>query len=287
MLPCSHARKHMSVIIKTDYKNGARNIKESRAATNKSNFDEDKLIWEYIVKNPCSSLYTKYNLVNGRKDHTYNAVGDKITNHVIKYLQHEFNVYEANQVTKEMISCIAESLCVSDSKITAPFSRDASRQSVDELTQFATISKYIDEKFIWNKPKNGLYTLVNGNIIIADTKEKKSFVKSANARSIDFICSSENITIYTFAKYTEAAGSAQLHQLKETKHFIEEAILYTNTHTTDDFAYFYILIDGEWGESHIPELNDICKEYPNIQCGNCESLIDFINSFKDTYDKKN
>lgn len=270
----------MSVIIKTDYKNGALNIKESRSATNKSNFDEDKLVWEYIAKNPCSSIFPKYNLVNGqyRKDNIYNAVGDKITNHILKYLRYEFNAYDVSQVSKEMIGSIAALLSSSDSKITAPFSRDASRQSVDELTQFATISRYINEKFTWYKPTNGLYTLINGDIIIADTREKKEYVKSANARSIDFIGTSECITIYTFAKYTEAAGSSQSHQLKESKNFIHEAILYANTHTTDDCTYFYILIDGEWGESHISGLNEICKEYPTIKCGNCESLINFVNT---------
>jgi hypothetical protein len=270
----------MSVVIKTEYKNGAKNIKESRSETNQSNYIEDRLVWEYIAANPCSSIFPKFKKTKtGRnsKDTDYNEIGDKISNYIVRDLSHIYNVDDITNVSKEMISEIAQLLLISDPRITIPFSRNACRQTVDELTQFATLQKYVNNTFTWNKPVNGLYTLCNGDIIIANTIKKKKDVKEANARSIDFICNGGDITIHVFAKYTEAAGSSQSHQVKESKNFINEAIAYVNKHNTDNM-HFYVLIDGKWGESHIPELNTLCQQYVNINCGNCESLIDFVNS---------
>jgi hypothetical protein len=269
----------MAIIIKTEHKNGAKNIKESRAATTLSNFEEDKLIWAYIASNPCSSLFPKSKkTITGRKgsDLVYNTVGDKIANHIVRNLSNIYHVNDVEGVSIQMIAEVAQAWIAADIRTSITYCRNASRQSIDERVQLATLKKYTNSLFNWDKPHNGLYTIHDGEIFIADTKQKKKYIKKANARSIDFICDGKGITINVFAKYTKECGSSQDHQLKESKHFIHEAMKFVDSHKNN--THFYVLIDGEWGESHLPELDALCNQYPTINCGNCESLINFINS---------
>jgi len=39
-----------------------------------------------------------------------------------------------------------------------------------------------------------------------------------------------------------------------------------------------ILMDGVEAESHLPEFNDMIKEYPTMFAGNCEDVINFVTS---------
>jgi hypothetical protein len=256
-------------------KNGAENIRLSRLATRRSNLEEDKALWKILAKTPCSNILPIFKNKNGRlvKDSAFRtamSVGSTITQRIITRYADDFNVLTEDDVTTEMIQDLAKKYLVWPVEAQLLVCRDPSRQSIDEEVQKATLEKYLPTATV-NKPTNGVLTLVSGDIVKKPKKDK------VEARSIDFVIDNGK-EFNVFAKYSAVSGSGQSHQAEESYRFIKEAIKYTDKHRDD--KYFIALTDGAEGERHLAELNELAKDYSNIFAGNCENVIDFINSIK-------
>jgi hypothetical protein len=268
----------MSKVILTPTKNGAENIRLSKLATRQSNLSEDSAAWLTLSKTPCSKLLPIYKdkwLNSGRVkqiiDHSYDDamhVGTTITQRIVTLYANDFNVFSVTDVTHDMIKELATDYRSWPERAQLNVCRDPSRQTMDEEVQKATLEKYLPTATV-NKPSNGVLTLVNGDLIKKPKKDK------VEARSIDFVINNGK-EFNVFAKYSAVAGSGQSHQLNESTRFIKEAIKYTNKH--NDGKYFIALTDGKEGESHLAEMNELVKDYPNIFAGNCEQVIDFIST---------
>jgi len=281
--------------MKIESKNGADNIRLSRLAGREENLTADKEAWKVLISKPCSDIHKIYKtkiLKNNRTkqvvDHTYDEameVGTTITKKIVRLWADIYNVVTEDDVTTDMISSLATKLLNADKEFQLQNCREPNKQSLDEDVQKGTLEQYLPG-FKVDKLTNGSMTLFEGDII------PKPKYKKANARSIDF-----NITLdpnqavlnfvnqrlkdfqgLVFAKCAVMAGSAQQAQMEEDERFIEEAKKYIDKH--NDGKYFFVLIDGKWGESHIPHMNKLAEGYPTIFAGNCENVIDFINSIK-------
>ena len=269
----------MSKVILTPTKNGAENVRLSKLSTRQSNLTEDRSAWQTLSTTTCSKLlpiyknkFLKSGSVKKVIDHNYDdamAVGWTITQRIITRYADDFNVFREEDVTSSMIKELATEYLTWSERAQLLVCRDPSRQTMDEEVQKATLEKYLPTATV-DKPTNGVLTLVNGDII---KKPKKGKVE---ARSIDFVIDNNGKKFNVFAKYSAVAGSGQSHQLDESKRFLEEAIKYVNKH--NDGKYFIALTDGAEGERHLPELNELATEYPNIFAGNCEQVIDWINA---------
>lgn len=257
-------------------KNGAENIRLSRLATRQSNLAEDKANWEILSKTPCSKIHPIYKSKNGKliKDTAYQTamnVGNTISQRIITRYADDFNVQYEEDVTVEMIKEVATNYLQWPERAQLLVCRDPSRQSIDEEVQIATLRKYLPNAIV-DKPTNGDLTLLEGDIV------KKPKNQKLDARSIDIVVNSNGKEFNLFAKYSAVSGSGQSHQSQESRHFIKEAIKYVTKH--NDNKYFIVLTDGAEGERHLPEMNELANGYSTIYAGNCESVIDFINSIK-------
>jgi hypothetical protein len=266
----------MSKKIIVEGKNGAENIRLSRLETRNSNLEEDLIEWKQLIKEPCSNELPIFKNKNGRlvKDPAYKktmSVGSTIAQRIFSKRADYYNISNENQVTREMISELANEYVKAHHLLQLEFCRDPSRQSIDEEVQKATLEKYLPNATI-DKPTNGVLTLVNGDIIKKPKKDK------VEARSIDFVVINGFNEFNIFAKFSLVSGSGQSHQADESRRFLQESVKYTNKH--NDKKYFIALLDGGEAESHIPELKELFKEFPRLFVGNCENVINFINSIK-------
>jgi len=256
----------MSKVIVVKNKNGSENIRLSRLETRKSNLAEDKEKWKVLAKNPCSTLLP----TNDKKLKKFQDMGTTITNRIFSKRADYFNISNINEVTGAMIAQMATLYLESHELLQIEFCRDPSRQSIDEKVQIATLKHYIPNATV-KKITNGTILLHEGNFISSKKKNK-----DVQARSIDITVDRNQKEFYIFAKYAGVAGGGQSHQAGESKRFIKEAMKYIDKN--NDGKYFIILMDGEEAERHIPEFNDMIKDYPNMISGNCEDVIDFVLS---------
>ena len=281
----------MSKVIITDSKNGADNIRKTRQATNESNWKEDSKVWNVIqhinVNDPNLSksvnkkgeIKFKYEKANGftkagvpKKPKKDSEVSDVITTLAKKIANNnalEYDITYEDEVEFWMILDMLEWLVSAPKKCQKFFCRNASRQSVDEDAQIQTIAKYTQLEVI--KPTNGEFTVANGDML-----NKKKIKDKKFARSIDSIIPA--INAYGFLKYSGPVGSVtSVHQVGESKSFIEECKKYCVKHTDD--KKFFVQVDGGAGEDHIPEMRELIGKYSNrIFVGNTEQVIDWVMS---------
>jgi hypothetical protein len=271
----------MLEVIITPTKNGAENIRLSRLAVRKANLAPDREAWRTLAKTPCSRQHRVYktkiskngstrNIVNHDYDDAM-EVGSTITKRIMRYWADDYGIGLEEQVEPWMIAEIANMYLNLPERMQLMVCRDPSRQTIDEEVQKATLTNYLLECTV-EKPTNGSLTLINGALI----KKPKGEKNANGARSIDFVIRKNSIEFYVFAKYAAVAGSAQQAQMEESERFIQEACAYTNKN--NDGKNFIVLTDGAWGESHLPSMNALVQNYPNIFAGNCESVIDFISA---------
>jgi len=256
----------MTKILVVNSKNGAENIRLSRLATRKSNLIEDKEKWKVLAKNPCSELLP----ATDEKLKKFEDMGTTISNRIFSKRADYFKIDSINQVTGAMIAQMATLYLESHDLLQIEFCRDPSRQSIDEEVQVATLKHYI--------PDATVKKITNGTIILheGDFTSSKKKNKEVQARSIDITVNRNQKEFYIFAKYAGVAGGGQSHQAGESQRFVKEAMKYIDKN--NDGKYFIILMDGEEAERHIPEFNDMLKDYPNMISGNCEDVIDFVLS---------
>jgi hypothetical protein len=271
----------MSKQLVVESKNGAENIRLSRLATRQSNLEEDRECWKTLSQYPCSKklpIYKNKYLNNGSTkkiiDHDYDDamnVGTTITQRIVTRYADDYCVTVEHEVTPAMIQDLAKKYLTWPVEAQLLVCRDPSRQSIDEEVQKVTLEKYLPMATV-EKPTNGVLTLVNGDIV---KKPKKDRVE---ARSIDFVITTvgSDKEFYVFAKFSLVAGSGQGHQADESHRFLQEAIKYIVKH--DDSRYFISLLDGGEAERHIPELQLLINGQSRIFAGNCEQVVDWINT---------
>jgi hypothetical protein len=241
--------------------NGKINIEASRRATNESNLKEDIEKWKTIVQLKDENI----------KDNEIKNVIKAIRNRLkVNYEFHGLN--DENNIPFKEVQQLAEDYLKCPKSIQISLCRNSTRQAIDEIVQYETLKKYIKNFEVINLP-SGKYTLRNGDI-----KSDTSGV--GEARSIDVSIRSPNYeTIaWGFLKYSKVGGSIQTQQATEAFMYLEQAKLYCEKHK--DNALFFIQIDGESGEKHLPMLNDNIKSHKDrIIIGNTRKIIDFFNNF--------
>ena len=280
----------MSKIILTPTKNGTDNIRKSRQATNESNWNEDSKVWKFIKNiDPKSSKLSKsvnkkgevkfkYEKENGitnkgvAKFKTDKEVSEVITTLAKKIANNnalEYNITYEDEVEFWMVLDMLEWLVDAPKKCQKFFCRNASRQSIDEDVQIDTVKEYTKLEVI--KPTNGEFTVANGDML-----NKKKIKDKKFARSVDAIIPA--INAYGFLKYSGPVGSVtSVHQVGESKSFIEEGIKYCIKNNDD--KKFFVQVDGAAGEEHIPEMRELAKDYSSrIFVGNTEQVINWALS---------
>lgn len=241
--------------------NGKINIEASRRATNESNLKEDIEKWKTIVS------YREEKFIK-----------DKETINVIKTIRNRLKVnYEfhgledEDNISFKDVQRLAQDYLSCPKSIQISFCRNSTRQAIDELVQYETLKHYLKKYEVSNLP-SGKYTLRDGDI-------KSDTSNVGEARSIDVSIRSSNYEIiaWGFLKYSKVGGSIQTQQATEAFMFLEQAKLYCDKHK--DNSLFFIQIDGESGEKHIPMLNDNIESYKNrIIIGNTRKIIDYFNN---------
>jgi len=280
----------MSKQIVVDSKNGADNIRKSRQATNESNWEEDSNVWLKIQQiDKDSNLVSKSVNKKGEVKFTYKTqtgysksgkskfkadvnISQVITTLAKKIANNnalEYGIIYEDEVEFWMILDMLEWLVIVPKKGQKFFCRNASRQSVDEDAQIQTLEKYTKQEVI--KPANGEFTVANGDML-----NKKKIKDKKFARSVDCIIPAVNA--YGFLKYSGPVGSVtSVHQVEESKSFIEECKKYCAKHKDD--KKFFVQVDGGAGEDHIPEMQEAVGKYSDrIFVGNTEQVIDWVLS---------
>jgi hypothetical protein len=269
--------------INTDSKNGSVNIKASRDAANLQNLEQDRKIWKKLTTLKDSDIvdgkikirigYTKKGIAKYKTDAEANKIFDKMKKQILRMNSIHFGVNSESEIElwmiKEKINAI---LAADDNLIQCDYCRNATRQSIDELVQIATLEKYISNANV-RKPTNGTLTLKDSKII------QKPKTKKANKdpRSIDIVIEKNGVSYYVFAKYAGPVGSVTSKlQTSEAISFLDEAKLYVDNNT--DSSCFIVLIDGYAGELHLDDMRESVATYPRIYAGNCEQVIDWLTA---------
>lgn len=289
----------MSIQIIVESQNATKNIQKSRMSTNVSNLEEDRRCWNKIAaanskdayKTPSGRWQLKDPSLKSKRGKGYktnkelsdivNKIQSRIELNAEYYSRHlGFEVYDSKNnwiftpetITFHHIQSLVSRILNADEIVHIDYGRTASRQSIDELVQLATIEEYIG--CIVEKLSSGQKTIdENGEFT---TKKRKSSQKT-EARSLDGYVPSKDI--YLFCKYSGPIGSStsEITPL-EVKGFIEQAKRYIDKHPTNS-TKFAIQIDGLAGELHLDEYNsDIGKKYSSrMFAGNSEQIITWIN----------
>ena len=281
--------KKSKLVIKTDSKNGAENIKASRDATNQQNLDQDKVHWLAAI-NLDDKNFTKKS--NSKGECRFQAVVSsangktKVNQDLTKILQKMADqIWRMNAIKFGLTSKADVELWMIKQKIQAildadpdliqgDYCRNSTRQSIDEEVQMETLIKYLPDVQI-SKPKNGSLTLANGKI----GPKAKGEREMSTARSIDLTAKTKaGIMAYLFCKYAGPVGSVtSVLQVDEANAFLDAAIVFCKLNSTDN-SKFIALVDGYAGEQHLDSFNEKVKDYPNIFAGNCEQVIDWLNT---------
>ena len=239
--------------------NGKINIEASRRATNESNLKEDIIKWQEIVSFKEEDI----------KDKEIKSVIKSIRNRLkANYELH--GIEDKDNIPYKDVQKLALDYLKSPKSIQISLCRNSTRQAIDELVQFETLKKYIKNYEIVNLP-SGKYTLRNGDI-------KSDTSNAGEARSIDVSIRSLNYEViaWGFLKYSKVGGSIQTQQATEAFMFLEQAKLYCNKHKDNNI--FFIQIDGDSGEEHIPRLNENVESHKNrIIIGNTRRIINYFN----------
>lgn len=275
--------KTTKLVINTDSKNGAKNIKASRDSTNLQNLEQDRKIWQRLATLQESDIvdgkikiltgYTKKGIPKHKTDADSNKTFDKMKKQIYRMNSIHFGINSESEIElwmiKEKINAILEA---DDNLIQCDYCRNSTRQSIDELVQMATLKQYIIDAKV-SKPTNGTLTLKDSKII------QKPKTKKANKdpRSIDIVVEKNGVSYYVFAKYAGPVGSVTSKlQTSEAISFLDESKLYVNNN--NDSSCFIVLIDGYAGELHLEDMRESVETHPRIYAGNCEQVIDWLNA---------
>jgi hypothetical protein len=270
-------------------KNGAQNVIATRRSANKMNLEEDRAVWELIVsideKDPNlektvsndGKVKFKYKTVNHRGKLVINKeISDRLDSFKSKVISScalMYGIDEENEVELWMIKDLVQSVLDSPETVQTAFARNASRQSVDEDAQIATVDKYTNNLKV-RKPSNGSITVLGGEL-----KQLKQIKKKQSVRSVDMVVSSGSIwKAYGFLKYSGPIGSVTDHlQREEAFAYLREAMIYCDKN--NDNSKFFVQVDGYAGERHIEEMRELYPGYQGrIFAGNTEQVIDWLNS---------
>jgi len=273
-----------TLVIKTDSKNGAENIKASRDATNLQNLEQDRKVWERLSNLKDSDIvegkvkilkgYAKNGNPKYKADADANKIVDKMKKQIYRMNSIHFGINSESEIELWMIKDKINAILSSDDNlIQCDYCRNSTRQSIDELVQIETLKKYVIDAKVF-KPTNGSLTLKDSKIFQKPKNEKAN----KDPRSIDIVVEKKGIKYYLFAKYAGPVGSVTSKlQTSEAISFLEEAKLYVENNPNS--SYFVVLIDGYAGELHIQDLKELVQEYPQIFVGNSEQVIDWLNTF--------
>jgi hypothetical protein len=274
----------MSKIILIPGKNGTQNIKASRDATNLDNLEQDRKIWlmlqnfeEYFhlvdAQVKCLTGHTKKGTPKFKKHKDADKIYQKMKKQIFRMNSVYFGINSESDIEHWMIKEKIDAILSADPNlIQCDYCRNATRQSIDEEVQMATLEKYVDNASV-RKPTNGTLTLKDSQII------RKPKTKKANKdpRSIDIVIEKNSVLYYIFAKYAGPVGSVTSKlQTTEAISFLDEAKLYVDKN--DDSSCFIVLVDGYAGELHLEDMRESVETYSRIYAGNCEQVIDWLNA---------
>lgn len=232
--------------------NGAENIAVSRQATNASNLEEDKIVWQSIV--------------DGNQKH---PLVETIRSRIAKNHVHH-GISKVEDITFQHIQKMAQAYLDADPCLQIDYCRDSTRQSIDECVQTATLKHYINDTF--ENIANGKEVLYNGKIV--SKKEAVSLnKKQVKSRSVDAVGKFKHYDIKIFQKYAGVGGGVQTHQAVETQNWLDEC-----KKMQEPNMIFIAQMDGKEAETHIPQLRDLTRHNDNIFVGNTKQIIEYIST---------
>lgn len=273
--------------------NGADNVLKTRQKANQLNLEQDRKVWNLICNiDPSSKQLVRKLDKSGSVKFDYKLpsvkngklvrdkdISDRLTSFSSKVANNCASMYGItykHEVELWMVQDLVKVVLNSDEKIQTMYARNASRQSVDEDAQIATVDVYT--KGNCEKPSNGSITVMEGKIT-----SLKELSGHQDVRSVDMLYTAMHgsFVAYVFIKYSGPVGSVtSQHQTNESFTYIKEAIKYCQLN--NDKNKFIVQVDGYAGEMHIAEMQEIINESgynDRIFAGNTEQVIDWINSF--------
>mgnify|MGYP001160804811 CR=1 FL=1 len=256
----SYGQELMSKQIIIESKNGTFNIERSRQATNESNLIEDLQKWQQIL-----------HLKDEDVEKDLKPIVKSLKNRLIKNLQFH-GLKSEEDITLNHIKSLAKDYLVCPKSIQITLCRDSTRQGVDEIVQYETLKKYINNNKEVVNLSSGSFTLRNGNIetITSGIGEARSI--DVKIQPYDY-----SYTAYGFLKYSKDQGSIQTQQMTEAVMFAKQAKIYCDRNK--DNVIFFIQLDGVEGESHIASLKETCLSHKDkIIVGNTTDIIDHFNN---------
>lgn len=139
---------------------------------------------------------------------------------------------------------------VSDLLAATTLAKSANRQNFPEALQIKYLNTY-RSKSIEKLPENGLGSIriQNGELLYNTTRARMTATKTIDGQDKNQFIS---------FKYIEQAGGSQDNQILDVINFLTEAVKYTlNNNNAVTFA---AVIDGDYGESKIPELSKLVND---------------------------
>ena len=260
----------MSVVLKTDSKNGADNIDTSRQQTNKSNLNEAIKLWEEIVKIDESKYLSFKDFASNNKD-----LNELITKTIPSRLKKNYILYgmsAPNDISWFHIKRMAEEYLNASEWLQINFCKDSTRQSVDERVQRKMLNESLkDINFVFKKctPSKTVY----GGKLLSKTEYHAADPKKTR-KDIDTYGSNGKSHIWLFQKYAKASGGHQDNVVIETQHFLNDAEEYVSKNKSDD--YFIAQLDGKFIEKQISHIRNSIELESRIFAGNSEEIISWI-----------
>ena len=260
----------MSIVLKTDSKNGAHNIDISRQQTNKSNLNEAIKLWEEIVKIDESKYPSFKDFVSNKKD-----LNELITKTIPSRLKKNYILYgmsAPDEILWFHIKRMAEEYLNASAWLQINFCKDSTRQSIDEKVQRKMLNESLkDINFVFKKctPSKTVYDgklLSKTEYHAADPKKTR--------KDIDTYGSNGRSRIWLFQKYAKVPGGHQDNVVIETQHFLNDAEEYVSKNKSDD--YFIAQLDGKFIEEQISHIRNSIELESRIFAGNSEEVISWI-----------
>jgi len=273
---------------------GSEFIRIGRLNKNEQNLLEDRECWEIIAKfsktdpnveliklNDDLKIKVKLNkssALSKEKNTRVEQVAKSIADKIFRMNAFDYKLNKIVDIELWMIVEMANKLLKLPKDLQVYFSRNSSRQSIDEQLQIEMLTKGVKDKFVVKKLKSGDKTVTNGDI----TTKLKNIPSDQSSRSIDVELISNNgsvkIIAYGFLKYSGPIGSVTSSlQPGETFSFINECIKYCKNN--NDNSYFFVQVDGKAGEREINDMNNHIDKFKNkIFVGNTVDVINWLNS---------
>ena len=243
-----------------------------------------------VIKKKGKKIQVKYNkLHNQLTENEKKLMQRKISTlhkSIIRINQDDYNVYDTNDITLEILTTHAKKLYELDPAIRINFVTEPHKQGVDEILQRDLLNKKIVEfNLKAHAPIKGLY-VYDGKIITKKKGRVKSLdtvVLSSDKSREDFDENKipEGMCALGTCKVIIESGGAQTGASDDVIEFIEKANDYCKQN--DNHINFFAQIDGEEGNKLTPRIKQYVRN-DRVFVGSTDDLIEWLKLIKKNYE---